>query len=123
MNINNWQEQKLSLLEQFHKLTIEQINLLESGEYDQMLSLFEKKDLLIKTIDELDKRHEINKNPEEILAKLQAIQKANLSLEEKLQNTKTAIGLKLLELQQSKKTEDKYYHYTQTEGAFIDKKQ
>lgn len=123
MNINNWQEQKLNLLEQFHKLTIEQINLLESGEYDQMLSLFEKKDLLIKTIDELDKRHEINKNPEEILAKLQAIQKANLSLEEKLQNTKTAIGLKLLELQQSKKTEDKYYHYTQTEGAFIDKKQ
>ena len=123
MNINNWQEQKLSLLEQFHKLTIEQINLLESGEYDQMLSLFEKKDSLIKTIDELDKRHEINKNPEEILAKLQAIQKANLSLEEKLQNTKTAIGLKLLELQQSKKTEDKYYHYTQTEGAFIDKKQ
>ncbi|HHU31826.1 MAG: hypothetical protein ACOX1Y_02870 [Zhaonellaceae bacterium] len=123
MNINNWQEQKLSLLEQFHKLTIEQINLLESGEYDQMLSLFEKKDLLIKTIDELDKRHEINKNPEEILAKLQAIQKANLNLEEKLQNTKTAIGLKLLELQQSKKTEDKYYHYTQTEGAFIDKKQ
>lgn len=123
MNINNWQEQKLSLLEQFHKLTIEQINLLESGEYDQMLSLFEKKDLLIKTIDELDKRHEINKNPEEILAKLQAIQKANLSLEEKLQNTKMAIGLKLLELQQSKKTEDKYYHYTQTEGAFIDKKQ
>jgi hypothetical protein len=79
--------------------------------------------LLIKTIDELDKRHEINKNPEEILAKLQAIQKANLNLEEKLQNTKTAIGLKLLELQQSKKTEDKYYHYTQTEGAFIDKKQ
>jgi hypothetical protein len=123
MNINNWQEQKLNLLEQFHKLTIEQINLLESGEYDQMLSLFEKKDLLIKTIDELDKRHEINKNPEEILAKLQAIQKANLNLEEKLQNTKTAIGLKLLELQQSKKTEDKYYHYTQTEGAFIDKKQ
>ena len=123
MNINNWQEQKLNLLEQFHKLTIEQINLLESGEYDQMLSLFEKKDLLIKTIDELDMQHGITKNPEEIIVKLQAVQKANLILEEKLQDAKTAVGLKLLELQQSKKTEDKYFHYTQTEGAFIDQKQ
>lgn len=121
--INNLQQEKLSLLEQFHKLTTKQLGLLEQGEYDQLLELFEQKDLVIKKINDLDLKLGKEANCEEVLTKLKELQELNNLLELKLRNTKTELGVKLLEFQQGKQTENRYSRYTQTEGAFIDKKQ
>jgi len=123
MMINSLHEQKLSLLEQFGEFTLEQLRLLEAGKYEEILTLFEKKDILIKMIDELDKQLDFAPNPEELLEKLKELQALNKQLEEKLNSTKTAIGEKLIELQQGKQSKNMYQHYIQTEGAFIDKRQ
>lgn len=123
MMINKLQQEKVSLLEQFCELTREQLRFLAEGEYDQMLELFEKKAQVIKKIDELDLKLAQEANCEELVTKLQELQELNNFFELKLRNTKMDLGLKLIEFQQGKQTENKYSHYTQTEGAFIDKKQ
>lgn len=117
------QKQKMNLLDQFGELTTKQLEFLRAGKYEEVLPLFDVKDKLMLEIDALNKELGEAKNEARLLQKLQELQELSSLLELELCNAKTAIGMKLVELQQNKQTDNKYqFQYTQIEGAFIDKK-
>ncbi|MDS1029518.1 hypothetical protein RDV78_03250 [Bacillota bacterium LX-D] len=120
--MNTTLEKKIMLLQEFKDCTAKQIDLLEQDLPDEAIGLFTAKEELIQKIDvlELSVDEKLNPNLECIGKEITCL---NATLGEKLQTAKKQLVSKLKTIHQQKKSHNVYTKYfTQTEGAFLDRK-